>query len=112
MKITSTQSAAARSPRRSPSERPGAGPASISTPDKVESRLGTLIFKDGVPDNATAQKLFDELDYVHAVEAFINGFAAVNQLALRKGFIAAGINDNDVYRDFGADGCQVPLPDG
>ena len=25
-------------------------PASVSTPDKVESRLGTLVFKDGVAD--------------------------------------------------------------
>ena len=72
-------------------------PQSISTPDRVESRLGTLNFKDGVADPATAQKLFDELDYVHAVEAFINGYAAVNQIALRKGFIAAGIKDNEVY---------------
>lgn len=76
-------------------------PAPIATPDKVETRLGTLNFKDGVPDNATAQKLFDELDYVHAVEAFINGYAAVNQLAIRKGFIAAGINDNDVIATSG-----------
>ena len=49
-----------------------------------------------MPDPATAQKLFDELDYIHAVDAFINGYAAVNQLAIRKGFIAAGANDNDV----------------
>ena len=49
-----------------------------------------------MPDAATAQKLFDELDYVHAVSAFINGYAAVNQLALLKGFRAAGVNDNEV----------------
>jgi hypothetical protein len=70
-------------------------PQSITTPDTVESRLGTLKFMDGIPDNATAQKLFDELDYVHAVGAFINGYAAVNQLALLKGFRAAGVNDNE-----------------
>jgi hypothetical protein len=71
-------------------------PASIITPDSVETRLGTLKFKDGVPDNATAQKLFDEVDYVHAFEAVIGGYAAVNQLALLKGFRAAGVNDNEV----------------
>ena len=71
-------------------------PPGIATPDRVESRLGTLNFTDGVPDAATAQKLFDELDYVHAVTAFINGYAAVNQLALLKGFRAAGVNDNEV----------------
>jgi hypothetical protein len=74
---------------------------SIATPDKVQTRLGLLNFKDGVADPASAQKLFDELDYVHAVEAFINGYAAVNQLALRKGFIAAGIQDNEVYATSG-----------
>ena len=70
-------------------------PKSIITPDSVETRLGTLKFKDGVPDTATTQKLYDELDYIRAVDAFINGYPLVNQLALRKGFIAAGINDND-----------------
>ena len=68
----------------------------IATPDRVESRLGTLNFTDGVPDAVTARKLFDELDYVHAVQAFFNGYAAVNQLALLKGFRAAGVNDNEV----------------
>ena len=71
-------------------------PPQITTPDRVESRLGTLTFKDGIPDSATAQKLFDEVDYVHAVEAAISGYAAVNQLALLKGFRAAGVNDNEV----------------
>jgi hypothetical protein len=68
---------------------------SFITPDAVETRLGTLNFKDGVPDAATTQKLYDELDYIHAVGAFINGYPLVSQLALRKGFIAAGINDNE-----------------
>jgi hypothetical protein len=71
-------------------------PPEITTPDRVESRLGPLTFKDGIPDDATAQKLFDEIDYVHAVDAFINGYTFVNQLALLKGFRAAGVNDNDV----------------
>jgi hypothetical protein len=70
-------------------------PKSVITPDTVETRLGTLNFKDGVPDAATTQKLYDELDYIHAVDAFINGYPLVSQLALQKGFIEAGINDND-----------------
>ena len=32
---------------------------SISTPDKVESRLGTLEFDDGAPSAATAEMLYD-----------------------------------------------------
>ena len=29
------------------------------------------------------------------MEAFINGYPGVNQYAIRKGFIAAGVNDDD-----------------
>ena len=68
---------------------------STLTPDAVETRLGTLKFTDGVPDADTTQKVYDELDYIHAVNAFMNGYPLVNQLALRKGFIAAGIKDNE-----------------
>ena len=39
-------------------------PQQTTTPERVESRLGTPIFEDGIPDNATGQKVFDELDYV------------------------------------------------
>jgi len=69
----------------------------FTTSDKVQTtRLGALQFKDGVPNAATTQKLYDELDYIHAVNAFMGGYPLVNQLALRKGFIKAGINDNEV----------------
>jgi hypothetical protein len=40
-------------------------PPQTTTPDRVESsRLGPLTFKDGVPDKAPAQKLFDEIGHV------------------------------------------------
>jgi hypothetical protein len=74
---------------------PTSVPPGVATPDRVETRLGTLNFKDGVPDAATTQKLYDELDYIRAVEAFINAYPGLSQFALRKGFIEAGINDND-----------------
>jgi hypothetical protein len=34
-------------------------PPSITTPDSVETRIGTLKFFDGIPDDATAQKVYD-----------------------------------------------------
>ena len=37
-------------------------PAAITTSDKLETRLGTLKFFDGFPDNATVQKVYDNLD--------------------------------------------------
>jgi hypothetical protein len=90
-----TTTAGTKTTGKAPKTKPDALESFI-TPDSVETRLGTLKFKDGAPDAATTQKLYDELDYIHAVEAFISGYPAVNQLALRKGFIAAGINDNDI----------------
>ena len=80
---------------------------SISTPDKVVSKFGELKFKDGMPDAATTQKLYDELDYHHALNAYMNGLAAVNQLALRKGFANAGIKDNEVLVIVGIHGFQI-----
>ena len=35
-------------------------------PDSVETRLGTLRFTDGFPDDATVEKVFDNLDFQHA----------------------------------------------
>ncbi len=40
-------------------------PESITTPDRVESRLGTLEFEDGAPSPATAELLYDHLDFMH-----------------------------------------------
>ena len=60
-------------------------PESIKTPDVVESRIGTLRFKDGYPVGDTATTVRDELDYLHGVEAFMNSIHGVSLYALRKG---------------------------
>ena len=38
-------------------------PAKITTPDAVETRIGTLRFRDGAPDLATVQLAYDQLDF-------------------------------------------------
>ncbi len=45
-------------------------PAEITTPDSVETRLGTLKFFDGFPDDATVQKVYDNLDFQRACRRF------------------------------------------
>jgi len=45
-------------------------PPGIAAPNEVETRLGTLTFFDGFPDDATVQKLYDNLDFQRAVQAF------------------------------------------
>ena len=39
----------------------------ITTPDSVETRLGTLKFFDGFPDHATVEKVYDNLDFSRGV---------------------------------------------
>ena len=46
---------------------------SITTPDKVETSIGTLNFMDGAPSPETAQKVYDYLDTMRGVEAFVKG---------------------------------------
>lgn len=71
-------------------------PPSLITPDKVESRLGTLDFKHGVPDKTTADKLYDNLDFTYAYRAFMDNMRGVSIHALRKGMRGIGVKDNEV----------------
>src|SRR5689334_7460206 len=65
-------------------------PPSITTPDKVESRLGTLDFKDGAPGKATLEKAYDQIDFTHAYNAFVNTMQGVSMVAAHRGFLEAG----------------------
>lgn len=71
-------------------------PPSLSTPDKAETRLGPLEFKDGVPSKATAEKLYDNLDFTYAYRAFMDNLRGVSIHALRKGMHDIGVKDNEV----------------
>ena len=51
-------------------------PPGIAMPDKVETRIGTLEFFDGFPDQATSETLWDNLDFQRAVQAFLLGMPA------------------------------------
>jgi hypothetical protein len=71
-------------------------PQAITTPDKVETRIGVLEFKDGAPSAATKEKVLDSLDYVRGVDAFMNSFSGASAYAIRKGFHGIGAEDNTV----------------
>ena len=70
-------------------------PPSLTTPDQVETSIGTLKFRDGIPDQATADKVYDQLDLQRGVSAFLNGLRGVSILAARNGIRAAGVKDNE-----------------
>jgi hypothetical protein len=71
-------------------------PPSITTPDKVETRIGTLEFKDGVPTVETAERVRDTLDFTRALNVFNNSFRGASAYALGKGFQSIGAEDNTV----------------
>jgi len=77
-------------------EVPAAIPASITTPDKVETRIGALEFKDGVPSETTVDKAYDNLDFTYAFRAFMDNLRGVSIHALRKAMQDLGVGVNEV----------------
>ena len=69
-------------------------PPSITTPDKVESSIGTLEYKDGAPSKETVAKAYDYLDLMHGVEAFVNAYQGASVAAIFKGMEDAGVPNN------------------
>ena len=67
-------------------------PAKIMTPDTVETRIGTLKFFDGMPNNETVEKLYDNLLHIRGVETFLNGVPATSIEGLRLGHLDMGVD--------------------
>ncbi len=65
-------------------------PESITTPDRVETRIGTLEFFDGMPDEDTVEMCYDNLDFLRGVEAFLNGIPATSIEGIRLGQASLG----------------------
>lgn len=60
-------------------------PSGIATPDKVTTSIGTLRLHDGVPDEATVRKVYDNLDAQRALQAYMDALPAVSLVAMVKG---------------------------
>ena len=69
-------------------------PAKITTPDTVETRIGTLRFKDGAPDPATVQLSYDQIDFNRGIDAFVKGMSATSVYAICRGLEDAGVKPN------------------
>src|SRR5262245_41067249 len=65
-------------------------PPGIASPDTVETRIGTLHFFGGFPDEASIEKLYDNLDFQRAVQAYLLALPAVSQASMRKGLTQWG----------------------
>lgn len=65
-------------------------PPEVTTPDLVATSIGELRFDDGVPTAATTEKLYDHLDFLRAVEVFLNCLPAASLEGLRRGMASLG----------------------
>ena len=65
-------------------------PASILTPDTVETRLGTLNYFDGYPAPETVKKVYENLYFMRGVQAFLNTIPVASMAALREGMQDVG----------------------
>ncbi len=64
----------------------------VAVPDKVETSIGALKLNYGYPDDATTQKVYDNLDASRALQAYLLAIPIVNQASMR-----------DSMRKFGPD---------
>jgi hypothetical protein len=70
--------------------------AFAQTPDSVQTRIGTIKFERGNPTEETTKKLFDELDYQRAVQAYLWAYPVVSFESIRiatKRDLGAELND-------------------
>ena len=65
-------------------------PEGLATPDVVETRIGTLTSFDGVPDDATTQLVYDNLDFQRAVQAYLTCIPIASMSAMEKGMRGLG----------------------
>ena len=60
-------------------------PPEITTPDVVDTSIGTLNFFDGVPNKETIDTVYDYMDRARAVQAYVSTVPGVSQYAMRQG---------------------------
>jgi hypothetical protein len=65
-------------------------PEGIATPDRLETRLGTLTSFDGVPDPRTTKVVYDNLDFQRAVQGFLSSLQIASLEAMRDGLLKFG----------------------
>ncbi len=71
-------------------------PAGIVAPAEVKTRLGTLRTKDGFPDQATIDKVYDNLDFQRGVQAVLTTSQAASTYAMREGLRGLGPDNQTV----------------
>lgn len=69
---------------------------SLSAPSTIDTRAGKLEFRDGVPTEDAARKIYDTLDFTRALNVYNNSFRGASALAIVKGVQDIGAKPGDV----------------
>ncbi|WP_157008717.1 DUF1254 domain-containing protein [Agromyces laixinhei] len=69
--------------------------ARLSTPDRLSTPFGDFEFFDGVPEPNSVQTIFDGLDLVRGITAFLNTIPGASLVAMRHGLRIAGVDSPD-----------------
>jgi len=69
-------------------------PSYITTPDSIETRIGTLRFKDGAPDSDTVKLVYDQLDFSRGIQTFLEAISGTSVYAVCDGLAEAGVKLN------------------
>ena len=68
-------------------------PTEILTPNHVDSRIGELEFYDGIPTEATLEKIYENLDFMRGVDVFLNFIPATSIEGMRLGMLEIGLDN-------------------
>lgn len=102
----------------------------VETPDTLDTSIGTLTLKSGVPSKESTQKIWDNLDRSRALQAYLLAIPIVNQAGMRDSLMKFGpvngtnviwedlvdsrtveltANDNTIYSFFWIDTKEGPM---
>jgi hypothetical protein len=68
-------------------------PTKILTPNHVNTRIGELEFYDGIPTDATLEKVYENLDFIRGIDVFLNFIPATSIEGMRLGMLELGLDN-------------------
>ncbi len=82
----------------------------VAIPDTLDTSIGTLQLRDGVPTAESIETLYDNLDRSRALQAYLLGIPIVNQASMRASLKSFGpVNQTDVIWEDLVDAKTVEL---
>ena len=80
-----------------------AATSAVHAQTNLQTAIGDLNYELGYPTKETSQKLYDEIDFQRACQAYMWSFPAVSFASIKTGFfrdLGATYNDIILYQDF------------